>query len=287
MFPVFDLHCHSTASDGALSPAELLMRAREQGVTVLALTDHDTTFGLEAAAASAEQLGVYLLNGIEVSALYANQCLHVIGLDIDPKHPALTAGLARQSELRRQRAVKMAEKLAKKGIADVYPAVRELAGDGEITRSHFADYLVQVGKAKDQQDAFDKYLSKGKPGYVPTQWAELAEVVSWINAAGGFAVLAHPLRYNLSHKWIDRVLAAFKQVGGVGVEVVTGRSSPDDIRLSAQLALKHGLYASMGSDFHNPDNPWVELGRLAPLPVGLQPIWQLFGSGVQSLLLQT
>ncbi|WP_150048652.1 PHP domain-containing protein [Methylomonas rhizoryzae] len=284
MSPVFDLHCHSTASDGALSPAELLMRAKDKGVSVLALTDHDTTFGLEAAAASAEQLGICLLNGIEVSALYANQCLHVIGLDIDPKHPVLAAGLARQSELRGQRARKMAEKLAKKGIADAYPAVRALASTGEITRSHFANFLVQAGKAKDQQDAFDKYLSKGKPGYVPTQWAELDEVVAWINAAGGVAVLAHPLRYNLSHKWIDRVLAAFKQVGGVGVEVVTGRSSPDDIRLSAQLALKHGLYASLGSDFHNPDNPWVELGKLAPLPAGLQPIWQLFGSAVQSLL---
>ncbi|MDD2759940.1 MAG: PHP domain-containing protein [Methylomonas sp.] len=273
----YDLHCHSTASDGALSPAELVARAHLQGVTVLALTDHDTVSGLTEAAQIAGKLGLRLIPGIEISATYAHQCLHIVGLNIDPEPPALLAGLGGQHAVRAQRAHKIAEKLEKKGIAGAYDAVKTAAGDGEITRSHFADFLVAQGVVKDQQDAFDRYLSKGKPGFVPTQWAPLEDAIGWIRAAGGIAVLAHPLRYNLSIKWLRQALAAFKLAGGQGVEVVTGRASPDDIRLSQQLAQKHQLYASVGSDFHSPENQWVELGRLAALPADATPVWELLG----------
>lgn len=273
---IYDLHCHSTASDGALSPSELVARAKAQGVSVLALTDHDTTAGLAEAAHAAEIHGLRLINGIELSANYANQCLHIVGLNIDPAHPQLQAGIHEQHELRSQRAMAIAEKLAKKGIPGAYPVVKSAAGNGEITRLHFADFLVNYGHVSDQQEAFDRYLSKGKPAFVPTQWASLEEAVGWIKAAGGVAVLAHPLRYHLSHKWINRVLAAFKQAGGIGVEVVTGRASLDDIRMSQQFAAKHQLFASVGSDFHTPEQPWVELGRLPPLPEGLRPIWDWF-----------
>lgn len=274
----YDLHCHSTASDGALAPADVVRRAHGQGVTALALTDHDTTAGLSEAAQAAEACGIRFIPGIELSAIYANQCLHIIGLNIDAEQPVLIEGLANQQILREQRALKMAEKLQKKGIGGAYDAVTQAAGNGEITRSHFADFLVAHGYVATQQDAFDRYLSKGKPAFVPTQWASLEEVVSWINAAGGVAVLAHPLRYNLSFKWMNKALTAFKQLGGQGVEVVTGRASVDDIRLSLQFVKKHQLLASVGSDFHTPENQWVELGRLAALPVEAEPVWSLFSS---------
>ena len=274
--PVYDLHCHSTASDGALSPTELVRRAQNQGVTDLALTDHDTIAGLSEAAAAAHEAGIRLINGIELSASYHNQCLHIVGLNINPAHNGLQAGIAEQHHLRSQRAQAIAEKLAKKGIQGAYEAVSLAAGHGEITRLHFADFLVAQSHVKTQQEAFDHYLSRGKSAFVPTQWASLEQTIHWINEAGGIAVLAHPLRYKLSHKWINKVLDAFKQAGGIGVEVVTGRASVDDIRNSQQYALRHRLLASVGSDFHSPDNPWVELGRLAPLPAGLNPVWDAF-----------
>jgi hypothetical protein len=199
-------------------------------------------------------------------------------LNIDPHNPILLAGLAKRQAIRDQRAIKIAEKLEKKGIVGVYQAVRQAAADGEITRSHFADFLVAQGHVDSQQEAFDRYLSKGKPAFVSTQWAALEEAVAWIMAAGGIAVLAHPLRYNLSSKWMNRALDAFKQAGGQAVEVITGRISVDEIRLSQQFALKHDLYGSVGSDFHSPENQWVELGRLAPLPAKVAPVWDLFAA---------
>lgn len=274
--PVYDLHCHSTASDGALSPCAVVQRAKQQGVTHLALTDHDTTAGLAEARQAATECGLQLINGIELSASYVNQCLHVVGLNIDPSHAQLQAGIAGQHSLRAERAKLIAAKLMKKGIVDAYPSVSAAAGNGEITRLHFADYLLAHGYVDSQQDAFDRYLSKGKPAFVPTNWATVEDVVSWITAAGGVAVLAHPLRYNLSQKWINRVLDCFKQAGGLGVEVVTGRATADDIQASLRFAVRHQLHGSVGSDFHNPDNQWVELGRLAPLPASVEPVWNLF-----------
>ena len=276
MQETYDLHCHSTASDGALSPTELVKRAHYQGVTTLALTDHDTVAGLSEAARIADELNLRFIPGIEISTTYLNQCLHIVGLNIDPVYPNLLEGLALQHAVRAQRAHKIAEKLEKKGFIGAYESVKAAAGNGEITRTHFADFLVAQGVVNDQQGAFDHYLKKGKPGYVSTQWAALEDAVDWILAAGGVAVLAHPLRYNMSFKWMNKALDAFKQAGGEGVEVVTGRASADDIQLSFKFAQKHQLYGSVGSDFHNPENQWVELGRLAPLPVGVQPIWELF-----------
>lgn len=276
MQETYDLHCHSVASDGALTPTALVRRAHQQGVTTLALTDHDTVAGLSEAAQIADELGMRFIPGIEISTTYLNQCLHIVGLNIDPKHPGLLEGLSEQHAVRAQRAHKIAEKLEKKGFSGAYESVKAAAGDGEITRTHFADFLVAQGAVKDQQDAFDRYLSKGKPGFVSTQWATLEDAVAWIRAAGGVAVLAHPLRYKLSFKWMNRALDAFKRAGGQGVEVVTGRASTDDIQLSLKFVQKHQLYGSVGSDFHNPENQWVELGRLAPLPDNVEPIWELF-----------
>jgi hypothetical protein len=273
---IYDLHSHSIASDGALSPTELVKRAYEKGVTVLALTDHDTTNGLAEAQQAAAELGMRLINGIELSASHLNQCLHIVGLNIDPNNPALSEGIAQQQKIRDLRAKQIAEKLEKKKIFGAYEFVTQAAGNGEITRSHFADFLLTHQHVTTQQEAFDRYLSKGKPAFVPTVWASLEETVAWIKAAGGVAVVAHPLRYKLSVKWMNRALAVFKQAGGQGIEVVTGRASLDEIRISQQFAEKHQLYASAGSDFHAPDNLYLELGRLAAMPAGLKPVWELF-----------
>ena len=274
--PRYDLHCHSTASDGALSPTALVDRAVQQGVTVLALTDHDTVDGLEEAAWAADKHGLRLINGIELSCTHLNQCLHIVGLNIDPQHPVLTAGLQQQQAIREQRAIKIAEKLARRNIPDVYAAVVAAAAGGEITRSHFAEFLLRNGYVTSMQEAFDRYLNKGQSAYVPTVWASLEEVVEWIVAAGGIAVLAHPMRYKLSGKWLNRALLAFKAAGGQGLEVVNGRASPEEIRQSQQFAIRHQLYASAGSDFHAPDSPYLELGRLAELPSAMIPVWTLF-----------
>lgn len=276
MTEIYDLHSHSIASDGALSPTELVKRAHEKGVTVLALTDHDTTNGLAEAQQAAAGLGMRLINGIELSTSHLNQCLHIVGLNIDPHNAALSEGIARQQSIRDLRAKQIAEKLEKKKIFGAYEFVTQAAGNGEITRSHFADFLLIHQHVTTQQDAFDRYLSKGKPAFVPTVWASLEETVAWIKAAGGVAVVAHPMRYKLSAKWMNRALAVFKQAGGQGIEVVTGRASLDEIRMSQQFAEKHQLYASAGSDFHAPDNLYLELGRLAAMPAGLKPVWELF-----------
>ncbi len=283
----YDLHCHSTASDGVLSPTELVRRAHEKGVTALALTDHDTTSGLAEAALAARGLGLRFIPGIELSATYANQCLHIVGLNIDPLNSALLEGIAKQHATREQRAVKIAEKLSKKGISGAYQAIRLTVGQGEITRSHFADFLLTQRYVGTQQEAFDRYLGKGKPAYVPTQWIALEEAVAWIKAAGGIAVVAHPLRYNLSRKWMNRALTAFKLAGGQGIEVVTGRISIDEIQLSRQFSRQHGLHGSVGSDFHSPENQWVELGRLPPLPGEVPPVWELFITDKSSALHQS
>lgn len=276
MLEKYDLHCHSLASDGSLSPGEVVRRAHSQGVTALALTDHDTTAGLGEAGQTARELGLRLLPGIELSATYNHQCLHIVGLNIDPTNAILLAGIAEQQALRDRRALKIAEKLEKKGVNGAYAFISAAAGSGEITRLHFADFLLSQGHVTSQQEAFDRYLSKGKPAFVPTQWALLEDVVGWINSAGGVAVMAHPLRYKLSAKWMNRALSAFKQAGGQAIEVITGRTNPDEIQLSQQFALKHQLYGSVGSDFHSPENQWVELGRLPPLPERVLPVWQLF-----------
>ena len=279
----YDLHCHSTASDGALSPSALVYRAHQQGVSVLALTDHDTTMGLSQARSCAADLGLCLINGIELSASWQNKCLHIIGLGIDPDYEPLATATAQLRTSRLERAVKIAEKLEKKRITGALVGVQKAAGDGMITRSHFANFLLSQFHVSTQQEAFDRYLGKGKPAYVSTTWAEMALAIQWITQSGGVAVLAHPLRYQLTASWMKRLLGAFKDAGGQGIEVITGRTNPDEIKLLANYASSFGLAGSVGSDFHNPVNPWLELGRLAPLPETVQPVWELFDKSVSSV----
>jgi predicted metal-dependent phosphoesterase TrpH len=278
MLETYDLHCHSLASDGALSPTELVQRAHEQGVTSLALTDHDTIAGLAEAQTAALTSGIQLIPGIEFSTTWQNKCLHIIGLGINPDFPPLREATVSLQAMRMDRAEKIADKLEKKRIPGALEAVKKAAGQGMITRSHFADFLLSQFHVSTQQEAFDRYLGAGKAAFVSTTWNEMELAINWITESGGIAVLAHPLRYKLTASWMKRLLGAFKESGGLGIEVVTGRYNADEIKAVASYATRFELAGSVGSDFHNPTNPWVELGRLAPLPENITPVWELFSN---------
>jgi predicted metal-dependent phosphoesterase TrpH len=277
MTELYDLHCHSTASDGALSPTELVQRAHQQGVTSLALTDHDTLAGLPEAQNCATGLGMKLIPGIELSVNWQNKCFHIVGLGVDPTYGPLAGATHSLQNTRLERAEKIALKLDKKRIPGAFEAVKKAAGEGMITRTHFADFLMSQNHVSTQQEAFDRYLAKGKAAYVATSWAELEMALNWITGAGGVAVLAHPLRYKLTANWMRRLLTEFKAAGGQGIEVITSRMTIDEIRMAADYAARFDLAGSVGSDFHNQTNPYVELGRLAPLPKHIKPVWELFG----------
>jgi 3',5'-nucleoside bisphosphate phosphatase len=276
MISEYDLHAHSTASDGALSPAELVRQASACGVKNLALTDHDTTEGLAEAQAAAEENGITLIPGIELSVTWQQRCIHILGLNIDPDFAPLQKGIAELRKMRVSRAIEMGARLQKKGIEDAYEGALQLAGKGMITRTHFARYLLDRGHADSFQDAFDRFLGAGKPGFVATRWTDLEEAIGWINGAGGTAVVAHPLRYKLTGAWLRRLLDAFKQCGGVGIEIVCGSSSDNDIRSTADAARRFDLLGSVGSDYHSPEKPWIQLGCLPPLPNSITPIWSVW-----------
>jgi len=277
---VYDLHTHTVYSDGALAPAELVARAAANGVQVLALTDHDVTDGVPEAQAAAQQAGITLVPGVEISVTWGAQTVHVVGLQIDITHPGLQAGLARLREFREWRAEEIGRRLAKAGIAGASEGARALAQRGLVSRTHFAQFLVASGHAADVRSVFKKYLVHGKPGYVPGQWAGLDEAIGWIRAAGGQAVLAHPARYKITATRLKKLLGEFRDAGGAAIEVVSGSHSRDDMFRFAQLARSFGLLASSGSDFHGPHNYYMDLGPMPPLPDGCTPVWQTWDTSV-------
>ncbi len=271
---MYDLHTHSTASDGAYTPADLVARAHEAGVRTLALTDHDTTQGLHEAGTVASRLGLVLIPAVEISTSWRGQSIHVVGLGIDPVNTDLQRGLEHLQARRRSRAVEMGTRLARAGFPDALETAQALAGDGMITRTHFARYLLTAGRAKSLKAVFQHYLKPGKLGYVPTEWAGLAEAVGWITHAGGSAVLAHPQRYKLSSQACLALVGEFREAGGSALEVIAGSNHPPDIAANADLARRFGLAASVGSDYHGPSLSWLKLGAISPLPPGLTPVWE-------------
>ncbi len=272
-----DLHAHSTASDGSLSPVAVVDAAADAGVTCFALSDHDTVAGLGAAANQARMRGLRLLPAVELSVSWQRKGLHIVGLGIDPSSPILRAGLDSQQQRRQQRAEAIAAKLQRIGIADALGKVETLVNGGQITRTHFARLLVAEGLCKNMKQAFERYLGAGKGAYVGVEWAGLDMAIGWIRAAGGRAVLAHPLHYKFSAAWRERAMSAFKEAGGEAIEVSCGNSSAAEVQLSATEAQRHGLMGSIGSDFHSPEQRWLGLGRLHPLPPTVTPIWSVPG----------
>lgn len=270
----FDLHCHSTISDGTLAPVEIVRRAAANGVTVLALTDHDELAGLAQAAEAARADGIRFVPGVEISVTWAELTIHIVGLGIDPDNATLGAHLAHLRASRGRRAERIAAEFDRLGIPGTLEGAYGYAENPTlIGRAHFARFLVDRGVARDVASVFRHYLVRGKPGYVPQQWAELADAVAWIRASGGRAVVAHPGRYQLSQQELRRFLAEFKAAGGEGIEVVTGSHSPDQYATFARLARELDFLASRGSDFHGPEESHVDLGRLPPLPADLRPVW--------------
>jgi predicted metal-dependent phosphoesterase TrpH len=273
MYTVYDLHSHSTASDGTLKPGELVRKAAEAGVGVLALTDHDSVDGVQEAAAEALAAGITLVPGVEISATWNKHLLHIVGLGVNTQSKTLQEGLHRLQQLRRERAEAIGRKLEKQGIEGAYAGAQALATGRVIGRGHFARFLVEQGHVANMRKVFRSYLGHGKSAYVASEWVSLEQTISWIQAAGGQAVVAHPARYPLSTSKLKRMLQEFVELGGEGLEVISGSHSREENANMARLAREFGLLASVGSDYHGPETPWIGLGRLATLPEGLKPIW--------------
>lgn len=272
-----DLHTHSNRSDGSLAPAALVERAKGAGVDVLALTDHDTVAGLDEAQRAAVSAGLTLVPGVEVSASWRAQAIHVLGLWIDPGSPALRERLASQAERRGVRMRRMCAALGKAGLPGDELLAAVLAQPGLPTRSHLAQALLSGGHVGRLDDAFRKYLGKGKAAHFNAEWPALAEVVGWLRECGGVACLAHPGRYALSAGAQRQMLTDFVAAGGTALEVVAGANGAAHVEASARLAVTFGLFGSSGSDFHGPQQIWNPLGRLAKLPDGVIPVWRAYG----------
>jgi predicted metal-dependent phosphoesterase TrpH len=276
-----DLHCHSVVSDGTLTPEELAARAASNGVELWSLTDHDEVGGQQRAATAAKGLGLKYLTGVEISVTFVGQTVHIVGLGVDPDDAALVRGLQQTRGGREQRAHEMSAGLAKVGIRGAFDgALRFVSNPELISRTHFARFLVESGICRETNDVFRKYLTEGKPGYVPHRWATLKDAVTWIAGAGGMAIIAHPARYKFSPNEEFALFTEFKAHGGLGVEVVTGSHSPAEYLTYADVACEFGLAASRGSDFHSPQESHTELGALPYLPDNLTPVWQILASRI-------
>ncbi|MDE2429319.1 MAG: PHP domain-containing protein [Burkholderiales bacterium] len=270
-----DLHCHSTVSDGVLTPSEIAARAKANGVDLWALTDHDEVSGIPQARAAAQDLGLGYVTGVEISVTWAGKTIHIVGLNFDEKNQGLIDGLAKTRSGRERRAQDMAADLLNKaGLPNTYHGALKYVGNPDlISRSHFARYLVEIGACASVSDAFRHFLTEGKPGYVPHRWATLQEAVGWIRGAGGVAVVAHPGRYDLTPLALDAFFLEFKALGGLAIETVTGSHSLDQYEKFTKIAYQYGFLASRGSDFHSPQDAEVDIGCLSALPQLVRPVW--------------
>ncbi len=277
-----DLHCHSVISDGTLTPEQLAERAKANGVELWALTDHDEVGGLQRAAAAAKSQALHYLTGAEISVTFAGETVHIVGLGFDADNEALKAGLHQTRGGREARAREMAEGLAKVGIHDAFEGALKFVGNPElISRTHFARFLVESGVCSETHEVFRKFLTEGKPGYVPHRWATLRDAVTWITDAQGVAVIAHPGRYNFTPNEEYALFTEFRNHGGEAVEVVTGSHTAQEYVKYAETAKEFGLAASRGSDFHSPDESRIDLGTLPFLPGDLKPVWELLESRIR------
>ena len=270
----YDLHCHSTASDGVLSPSAVVARACANGVTTLALTDHDGLSGLVEAQIAASNMGLDLVPGTEISVEWNEQSVHIVGLKVDPQNPDIVAGLEGIRAGRANRAKRIAVELEKVGFSGILDKTMAYVGNPElVSRAHFARALVEMRACTEVKQVFERYLTPGKPGYVVHPWPSLAEALRWIHSAGGIAVIAHPGRYRMSNKELGKLFDAFRDLGGKAIEVASGSHTPEQIAHFGRQARHYAFMGSQGSDFHGPDESYVDLGRSLPLPEGVIPVW--------------
>ncbi len=277
-----DLHCHSVVSDGTLTPEVLAGRAKANGVELWSLTDHDEIGGQHRAAAAAKAQGMRYLTGTEISVTFAGETVHIVGLGFDPDDAHMVQGLRNTRGGRTERAREMSDGLAKVGIKGAFEGALKFVGNPElISRTHFARFLVESGVCSETNEVFRKYLTEGKPGYVPHRWASLKDAVNWITAAKGMAIIAHPARYKFTPNEEYALFTEFKAHGGRGVEVVTGSHTAAEYVKYAETAKEFDLAASRGSDFHSPEESRTDLGTLPFLPGGLTPVWELLADRIQ------
>lgn len=274
---IFDLHCHTHFSDGLLSPEAVVARAKERGVAVLAITDHDTIAALGIAQKAAVEAGITLISGIEFSSQWGKGGVHIVGLGVDVNSPALIDAVEFQEQARNSRAQAIADRLSKAGFPGALLGAKEIAGSATLGRPHFAQYLVTVGAVKNINAAFKKYLGTGKPADVKYQWPLMNQVIAWIHAAGGVAVLAHPAKYELTRTKMCALVDSFVAAGGNALEVISGLQPAALTEDLLRIANARSLYASCGSDFHFPDQAWQELGSFGKLPAHAKPVWELLG----------
>ncbi len=271
---MIDLHSHSTISDGLLTPTALVQHAHSKGIKVLSLTDHDDIEGLKEATSEAKLLGMYLIHGVEISVTWKRCTVHIIGLNVDSENKTLLQGLSSIREGRFERAKLMAEALSQIGIKGSLEGALKYAKSGIIGRTHFARLLVETGYAKDVRTVFKNYLVKGKPGFIEHTWASLDKALSWIHESGGVAVIAHPARYDLGKNNLLALLNEFKDLGGQGIEVISGSHTAEQSLKYARISKDFQLLASTGSDYHGPGISYREMGALPRLPEICVPIWE-------------
>jgi predicted metal-dependent phosphoesterase TrpH len=267
-----DLHSHTTASDGSLTPTELVNAAHLAGVDVLAITDHDTLAGIEEARVAAAAVSLKIVSGIELSTYWKGIGVHILGLNIDEHDPVLHKAVSFQQQARLRRAARISERLTKLKIYGSLEGAQRFAGNSEIGRPHFAQYLVEAGYVKNIEQAFKQFLGAGKAGDIKDEWLNLEEIINVIHAAKGLAVLAHPVMYKLTATQRKKLAEEFKSLGGDGMEVVTMQRQ-DTIPAMAHLCQQVGLLASRGSDYHGQMTPWITFGRLPLLPKTCQGVW--------------
>ena len=275
-----DLHCHSLASDGALSPSDVVSRAVENGVTLLSLTDHDTVEGQAEAMKQAQALNIQMVSGIELSCVWGSALVHILGLNFSLNDGVMQDVQEKQSNARLKRAEIIAEKLMKKGMPDLLELAKGLTLSGIPGRPHFSEAMISQGLVSGHKEAFKKYLGAGKAGDVKSSWPSLSEVLNWIQAAKGDAVIAHPRKYKMSQTKLRELIADFKDEGGIGIEVVVSGQKQGEIGLMSDLCNRFELKGSVGSDFHTPDYPWANLGYIPSLPDSVEPIWRAWDLGV-------
>lgn len=270
-----DLHSHTKRSDGELSPEELINRAHNQGVDVLAITDHDTVQAIAEAQQIIDdkQYNIQLISGVEISTSWDGCEIHIVGLNVDHECPQFLQRLNQQLETRLDRAQRIAKKLAIKGMENTYDGAAELATSDCISRAHFARHLMLEGHVQTMDEAFKKFLARRKSCYVAPGWITVEQAIDWIHDAGGQAVLAHPTRYDLSNKWVRKLIAYFAEQGGDAIEVALSRQSPNERIQLQSYADNHQLLSSIGSDFHRVSR-FAELGKNLTLPSAAKPVWQ-------------
>lgn len=266
---------HSCHSDGVLTGLQLVDLARQRGVQRMSITDHDCTTVYDEIAENVPS-DIELITGCEFSSVWQSINIHIIGLNIDLSSSILKSTLNSLQQARNARGEKIAEVLEKKGLPGALKGALKIADGSILGRTHFAQFMVEQGFVKDSKQAFKKYLGAGKVGDIKAQWHGFDHVCKWILQSGGVPVLAHPYKYGLTQTKLKKLLADFKDSGGLAIEVISGKQDREKTERLITLTEQFGFHSSLGSDFHKPGQSWADLGLIPELPEKSRGVWQLW-----------